>query len=53
MTEALDNGPDFLDIFSPELFQGLVDHITAIDNNHFMIRLKNGLELPETLNLED
>ena len=53
MTEALDNGPDFLDRFSPELFQGLVDHITAIDNNHFMIRLKNGLELPETLNLED
>lgn len=53
MAEVLDNGPDFLERFSPDLFQGLVERITVIDNNHFVIRLKNGLELPETLSLED
>ena len=53
MTEVLDNGPSFLENFSPELFQGLVERITAVDNSHFVIRLKNGLELSETLSLED
>lgn len=53
MTEVLDNGPDFLERFSPDLFQGLVERITVIDNSHFIIRLKNGLELQETLSLED
>lgn len=53
MVEVLESGPDFIENFSPELYQGLVDQITVVDNDHFIIRLKNGLELPESLAEED
>lgn len=53
MVDLLDGGPDFIEKFSPELYQGLVDQIKVVDNDHFVIRLKNGLELPEVLNQEE
>ncbi len=46
---VLEERPDFLDAFDPELFGELVDHIIVEDNEHIRFRLKNGLELPETI----
>ena len=53
MVEVLDNGPDFIERIEPELYHGLVEQIKVVDNDHFVIQLKNGLELPETLTQEE
>ncbi len=46
---VLEESPDFLDSFDPELFGELVDQIIVEDNENIRFRLKNGLELPETI----
>ena len=53
MVEVMDNGPDFIERIDPELYHGLVEQIKVVDNDHFVIQLKNGLELPETLTQEE
>lgn len=53
MVEVLDNGPDFIERIEPELYHGLVEQIKVVDNDHFVVQLKNGLELPETLTQEE
>ena len=47
--EILDDGPDFLDSFDAELFGELVDKIIVESNEQIRFRLKNGLELTETI----
>lgn len=46
---TLEDGPDYLDSFDPDLFGELIDQIIVEDNKHIRFRLKNGLELPETI----
>lgn len=46
---TLEDAPDYLDSFDPELFGELIDQIIVEDNEHIRFRLKNGLELPETI----
>ena len=47
--EILDDGPDFLDSFYAELFGELVETIIVESNERIRFRLKNGLELSETI----
>ena len=47
--EILDAGPDFLDCFDAELFGELVEKIIVDSNEQIRFRLKNGLELVETI----
>ena len=49
LMEILDAGPDFLDCFDAELFGELVDKIIVDSNEQIRFRLKNGLELVETI----
>ena len=49
LMEILDDGPDFLDSFDAELFGELVDKIIVESNEQIRFRLKNGLELTETI----
>ena len=49
LMEILDDGPDFLDCFDAELFGELVDKIIVESNEQIRFRLKNGLELTETM----
>ena len=49
LMEILDEGPDFLDSFDAELFGELVDRIMVENNERLRFRLKNGLELTETM----
>ena len=49
LMEILDEGPDFLDSFDAELFGELVDRIVVENNERLRFRLKNGLELTETM----
>ena len=49
MMEILDAGPDFLDCFDAELFGELVETIIVESNERIRFRLKNGLELSETI----
>ena len=45
----LEAGPDFLEDFDAELFGELVDKIIVESNEKIRFRLKNGLELEETI----
>ena len=45
----LEAGPDFLEDFDAELFGELVDKIIVESNERIRFRLKNGLELGETI----
>ena len=47
--EVLSDGPDYLDSFDEELFCELIDKIIAQSNTRIRFRLKNGLELPESI----
>ena len=47
--DTLENGPEFLDDFDAELFGELIDKIIVESNEKIRFRLKNGLELPETI----
>lgn len=49
LIHTLKEGPDFLEAFDAELFSELIDKIIVEDNEHIRFRLKNGLELPETI----
>ena len=49
LMEILDDGPDFLDNFDAELFGELVETIIVESNERIRFRLKNGLELAETI----
>lgn len=49
LMEILDDGPDFLDSFDAELFGELVETIIVESNERIRFRLKNGLELSETI----
>lgn len=49
MIETLDAGPEFLDSFDEELFCELIDKIIVDSNTKIRFRLKNGLELPESI----
>ena len=46
---VIDSGPEFLDEFDAELFGELVDKIIVESNDRLRFRLKNGLELTESI----
>ena len=47
--ESLEEGPADLDSFEEELFCELIDRIIVESNTRIRFRLKNGLELPESI----
>jgi len=49
MMETLEDGPDYLATFDEELFSELIDKIIVESNDYLRFRLKNGLELTETI----
>ena len=49
LLDVLEAGPDFLVEFDAELFGELVDKIIVESNERIRFRLKNGLELAETI----
>ena len=49
LIETLDAGPEFLETFDEELFCELIDKIIVDSNTKIRFRLKNGLELPESI----
>ncbi len=49
LLEILADGPDLLDSFDAEMFGALVEKIIVESNERIRFRLKNGLELPETI----
>lgn len=49
LLEILDTGPDFLDRFDTELFDELIETIIVDSNKQLRFRLKNGLELNESI----
>lgn len=49
LMDILEAGPDFLDHFDGELFSELIDKIIVDSNERVRFRLKNGLELTETI----
>jgi len=49
LLETLETLPEFLPAFDDEIFDELVDRVTADSGNTLWFRLKNGLELTETV----
>ena len=49
LLEAINAGPAMLESFDEELFCELIDKIIVESNTKIRFRLKNGLELPETI----
>ena len=49
LIDILETGPDFLDAFDADLFGELVDKIIVDSNEQLRFRLRNGLELTETI----
>lgn len=49
LIDAIEAGPEFLDEFDGELFGELVDKIIMESNERLRFRLKNGLELAESI----
>jgi DNA invertase Pin-like site-specific DNA recombinase len=49
LMELLETGPDFLETFDGELFGELVEKIIVDSNEQLRFRLKNGLELTESM----
>lgn len=49
LLEVLEVGPDILESFDAVIFDELVDKIIVDSNTHIQFRLKNGLELAETI----
>lgn len=47
--DVLSEGPDMLESFDEELFCELIDRIIVESNTRIRFRLKNGLELPESI----
>lgn len=49
LMEVLEDGPDRMDVLDEELFCELIDKIIVESNTKIRFRLKNGLELPESI----
>ena len=49
LLDTLDSGPDFLETFDGDLFGGLVEKVIVESNERLRFRLKNGLELAESI----
>ncbi len=49
LIDAIEAGPDFLEEFDGELFGELVDKIIVESSERLRFRLKNGLELAESI----
>ena len=49
LMEIIEAGPDFLEEFDGELFGELVEKIIVESNERLRFRLKNGLELAESI----
>ena len=49
LLEVLEDGPEFMDQLDEELFCELIDKIIVESNTKIRFRLKNGLELPESI----
>ena len=49
LREVFLDGPEYLDAFDEELFCELIDKIILQSNTKIRFRLKNGLELPESI----
>ena len=49
LREVIQDGPEYLDVFDEELFCELIDKIIVESNTKIRFRLKNGLELPESI----
>ena len=49
LQETLLTGSEILDTFDEELFCELIDRIILQSNTKIRFRLKNGLELPESI----
>ena len=49
LVEILENGPEKLDSFHAEYFHELIERIIVDSNTQIRFRLKNGLELAETI----
>lgn len=49
LLDTLDSGPDFLEAFDGDLFGELVERVIVEANNKVRFRLKNGLELEESI----
>ena len=49
LVELLENGPNMLDSFHAEYFHELIERIIVDSNTQIRFRLKNGLELAETI----
>ena len=49
LLDAINAGPAMLESFDEELFCELIDKIIVESNTKIRFRLKNGLELPETI----
>lgn len=49
LMEIIEDMPEFLPTFEPEVFEALVDQITVESNNRLNFRLKNSMEIRETI----
>ena len=49
LLETIEAGPEVLEAFDEELFCELIDRITVQSNTQVRFRLKNGLELTESM----
>ncbi len=49
MLDYLEDGPEFLEAITEDIFETLVDKIIVVSAEQLKIRLHNGLELPETI----
>jgi hypothetical protein len=49
LMDVLETGPEILDAFDAELFHEIIEKIIVVDNEQLRFRLKNGLELMETI----
>ena len=49
LLETIEAGPEVLEAFDEELFCELIDKIIVESSTKIRFRLKNGLELPETM----
>ena len=49
LLDILEEGPDILETFDADIFNSLVEKIIVESNEKIRFRLRNGLELPETI----
>ena len=49
MIDSLENGPELLTEFDPDLFTDLIEQIIVDSKDRVRFRLRNGLELTENI----